>query len=65
MSGLGLGLGLGLGKGRWPGLGLGRGLLLAHHLGEQRRGRALLKQKLWHRSSGVPGNCSSSVLAKF
>ena len=41
---LGLGLGLWFGHGRCLGLSLGRGRLLAHHLGEQLRGMALLKQ---------------------
>ena len=44
MLGLGLGLGLGRGFGEGRSLGLGLGLL-AHHLGQQRRRVALLKQK--------------------
>ena len=53
MLGLGLGLGLVLGKGFCLGLGLGLRCLLAHHLGQQLRGLALLNKY------------RSSVLATF
>ena len=62
-TGLGLGLGLGQGRCLWLGLSLSRSL--AHHLGEQLRGAALLKQKAQPRSSDVLGNCSSGALATF